>query len=465
MTARAPVLASSAGLWMLMLLAGGCGLDDEATSDASAGQSVRAAPSEETLPPVVLPDLSGVAAGVRAQVRERYAALQALGRGGSVSARERAGAHGALGLILMAAEYYAAAAVAYEHAQAIAPDDARWPYYLGQLHRIKGEPALAARFFERAVELRPSDVAALVWLGQARLDQGRPDAAAPLFDHAVLLAPGSAAALAGVGHVALARRDHLRAIEYLERALATEPGAASLHYPLAMAYRASGDVAQTEAHLRAPGGAEPTLDDPLMEAYENVLETPLAFERRGVRALAESDWAGAAEFFRRGLELAPENASLRHRLATAMVIGGDTRGAVAELEETLRRSPGFARAYFSLGAILDLSGRSREAVDMFTAALTFKSDYLEARIGLAEALRVTGRLEEALTQYEQVVAVDPGFSEMWVAGADTLIRLGRYQDTRAWLTEARQVLPDEPALAQIDETIEALLAVRRSVGR
>lgn len=54
--------------------------------------------------------------------------------------------------------------------------------YLGQLHRIKGELAMAAQFFERVLELRPSDVATLVWLGQARLDQERPEAADPLFD-------------------------------------------------------------------------------------------------------------------------------------------------------------------------------------------------------------------------------------------------------------------------------------------
>ena len=43
-----------------------------------------------------------------------------------------------MGTLLAAAEQLEAAEPCYLNAQTLAPDDARWPYYLGQLYRIKG---------------------------------------------------------------------------------------------------------------------------------------------------------------------------------------------------------------------------------------------------------------------------------------------------------------------------------------
>jgi tetratricopeptide (TPR) repeat protein len=155
---------------------------------------------------------------------------------------ELASAYGAFGLVLMATNYGDAANASLLHAQALAPDDMRWPYYLGQLHTLIGDGTRATEFFERAVDLQPTNVATLVSLGRAYLDQGRPEAAERLFDQALLLEPSSGAVLAGMGRAALAQRDYRGAAEHLERALAVEPRASSLRYPLAMAHRALGNV-------------------------------------------------------------------------------------------------------------------------------------------------------------------------------------------------------------------------------
>jgi tetratricopeptide (TPR) repeat protein len=107
---------------------------------------------------------------------------------------ELGAAYGELGLILMAAEYYEAAASCYLTAQALVPDDAQWPYYLGHLYRIQGDTAKAARFFSQASDLRPGDAPTLVWLGEMYLDQNRPGQAEPLFLRALSQDPSSAAA-------------------------------------------------------------------------------------------------------------------------------------------------------------------------------------------------------------------------------------------------------------------------------
>ena len=449
-----------AAVWFLCSMTTGC-VDPDVPEGAAGSATADLAPlNSAELPPVSLPDLSRLAAPAAAQVRARYRTVQGALES-DAPADEIANAYGALGLILMAAEYFDSAAVSYRHAEALALRDPRWPYYLGHLHRMTEERGAAIAAFERALTLRPSDVPTLVWLGRARLDEGRPDLAERQFRQAAAFDPHAAAALAGAGRAALARRNSLGAAEYLERALVAAPQASRLHYPLAMAYRALGEIDLAEAHLARRGSVEPPLADPLMEELDALLPSAMKFEGRGIRALQSGRWAAAVDAFREGLELEPDNASLRQRLATALAAGGDTRAAMEQLEETLRREPDFARAHFSLGAVLALQGRQTEAVERYEIALGLQPGYLEARMGLAEALRGAGRLSDSLPHYLEVTRVDPGFAEAWFGRADALVRLGRLEEARAWLSEARSVHPDRPELVSLDAAVSRSLGVAR----
>ena len=120
-----------------------------------------------------MPDLSRLPQSVQTQVRDRYAALAARSASTQMPPEELAQAHGDVGLILMATGYHAAAETSLRNAQALAPREARWPYYLGQLFLLTSDRANTLKSFERALELRPTDLPTIVRLGEAYLDQGR----------------------------------------------------------------------------------------------------------------------------------------------------------------------------------------------------------------------------------------------------------------------------------------------------
>ena len=82
-----------------------------------------------------------------------------------------------MGKLLMAAGFRDPAETALLGAQALAPADMRWSYYLGDLYRTKGDIPKAMAAFERALQSAPDDAAPIMALAEADLDQGRPDAA------------------------------------------------------------------------------------------------------------------------------------------------------------------------------------------------------------------------------------------------------------------------------------------------
>jgi tetratricopeptide (TPR) repeat protein len=399
-------------------------------------------PAREPLRAVSLPDLARASRQVRDQLHRQYEGLTQKTQNRNTPSAELATAYGEMGMLLMAAEYRDAAEACLLNAQNLAPAVMRWPYYLGHLYKIRGEAAKSIASFERARALQPDDVNTLVWLGDGYLDRGQPETAEPLFASAVSQQPQSVAALFGLGRAALARSDYARAAQYLEQALAVDPRAAVIHYPLALAYRGLGEAVKADAHMRQRNPGEIRPPDPLMQELETLLESAVAYEVRGARALDEHDWKNAAASFRKGIALAPGEPSLHHKLGTALFLEGDAAGAAEAFEVALRLSPHFAKAHYSLGIMHGSMGRNRQAIEHLTAAVRDDPAYVEARLRLADVLRASGRAAASLPHYEQSAALDPRVPDAQFGYALALVDLGRYREARDRFREGMSRYPE-----------------------
>ena len=405
-----------------------------------------AAGGGSALEPVELPDLSRVSDSVRAQVEARWrpvADLQATGSAVGAAAET----YGAFGMVLMAAEFPNAALPAFRNARALAGSDVRWPYYLAHLHRDAGALDDAAEAFEAARRLQPDDMAVLVWLGDVRLAQGDAAAAGLLFERALSVYPDSLSARFGLARAALMREEFAAAARGLEEILKLEPSATAAHYPLGQAYLRLGETDRAQEHLRQREAADIRPADPLMAALDGLLESAQAYETRGIEALNREDWEGAATAFRRGLEIDPADAELRHRLGTALYLQGDLATARAELERAAAEAPELPQAHYSLGVLLQEAGRHREAAERFAAALRARSSYAEARLGLAHSLRRSGDPEGALAEYRQVSRMNPDLVEAAFGEAMALVVLHRWGAARGRLEQVAEAHPGDIGLS------------------
>ena len=409
-----------------------------------AAASSPAGPAQPALLPVVLPDLGRVHASVRAQLRESYAEVTAAG------SRRSGEAWGELGRLLMAGEYLDESERCFRNAHVLAPDDFRWPYYLGHVFRSTGRLTEAVEYFERALRLRPDDLAALTWLGQVHVDAGRPEAAEPHLARTRVLHPDTPAVLFQLGRAAAARRDYATAVARFEDALRLEPAATAIHYPLAMAYRGLGDLEKALVHLdrsgdRAGDGAGVTLADPLMAEVNTALRSPQVHWDLGLVAGARDDWPEAVRQFREAARLAPELPVVRLNLGLALNRAGEARAALDQLGEAVRLDPRLAAAHFAMGTLYERSGRDEEAVERYTLAAAQDPNHAEAHLRLADTLRRTDRLEASLAPYRRAIELEPGWREARFGEAMALVRLARYPEAVQCLRAATNLHPGEPA--------------------
>lgn len=409
-------------------------------------------PAGQPLPPVVLPDLSGLHASVERQLREAHASLMATEGRTDASPRERADAFGEMGMLFIATRFAGEAERCYRNAQRLAADDVRWSYYLAHVLNNSSNPTEAAEHFERARELRPDDLATLVWLGRVYLDLGEPAQATARLTDALSLAPNQPAVQFELGWAALAQQDYARAVEHLTAAAALDSEATVVHYPLALAYRGQGDLEQATHHFERRGGSSTSgrnpgvpfkLEDPLLAALGGAVRTPQFYRDRGLDAAAAGNWPQAVEYYRRALEAEPDYAAMRVNLGSALERVGDARGALDEYEEALRLDPGLHEAHFGLGWLLERAGRDQEAIERYTAAVTANPTFVGAHLALADSLRRTGRLEQSLAHYREVIELRPADVGARFGEAMALVRLARYTEARERLTEAMSVRPDQ----------------------
>jgi tetratricopeptide (TPR) repeat protein len=409
--------------------------------------------ARRALLPVTLPELTRVDPGVQKQIRERYDTLKAAMDNSSTPIADLASDYGHYGMVLQAAEFFDAAEPSYLNAQKLAPDDVRWPYYLANLYKSRGETDKAEASFKRALQLQPDDIATLIWLGRLELDQGKTADAEQRFTKAYALSPNAVAVLAGLGRVAVEKRDYASAVKYLEQALAIDPEGESLHAPLATAYRGLGQLDKARPHIGQWKNRDLPVPDPRQQDMDLLLESGLSYELRGIREFEIRDWKGAAEFFRRGLALTPDNSplrrSLQHKLGTALYLNGDLAGAETNFEAVAEAAPpegideAAAKAHYSLAVLLASDPkRVSQALPHFDAAIRYQPNYIEAHLAMADFLRRRHQPEPALMQYRETLDINPRNSVARLGYAMCLVDAKRYKEARSWLEDAANQFPD-----------------------
>ena len=409
-------------------------------------QSHQAQVSRPNLEAIPFPDVSAMDESVRKQLSDFQTELMALSRSPATTEESMAEAYGRAGMVYHTYDLVVAAAACYRNAHRLAPEDSRWSYYLAVVHQSRGEFDKASTYFEKALNRGPSDLASLLGLARAKLGQGHPEEAQRLFEQALERDPSLASALLGLGDIAARRSDFKSAVDYFERALQLQPEASSIHYPLAMAYRQLGDVAEARLHLSKRGDVAPSFPDPLKEELARVKTGRWLQRWRGTKASDSGNYEQAAQMFGQMVAADPDDPIARWDLGTALFQLDQVEEAVVQFEAALRYSSSKSRIHFNMAVAFTQMGWEERAIEHYRSAVGIDSGFKEAYFQLANVLMRKELLEEAIQQYGRVVELDPsnGFAHFMRAMA--LVRVQRWGEARSGLEKGLAALPDDSDL-------------------
>ena len=366
---------------------------------------------------------------------------------------------GQLGMLYQAYGYAEPARDHYRNAMQLNPDDTRWPYYLAHTERGLGDYDAAAKLFATTLDRSPASSAAQVWLAESYLDGNQLGDAERGFNKALLMDPGCNRALAGLGRVALERGDHNRTINYLTRAVQAQPEIASLHYQLAMAYRANNDATSAAGYMQNAGRLQTSaeqlrLDDPMLDAIAALPVGHESIKINALQALLDKDYEKAARLYRQMLSIKPGNTDNRYNLALALMSLGQTDEALSELQQGLKRYPDDVDSHLLAAR---LYGQNRQ-MDMIEKHLLManKADprHIEAHLRLGSLYRQSNRLSAAEHHYDAVMRLDDGSADAYIGKAMVLIEVNNYGQALNVLTIGVRSNPDNTRLRDAHTSVQ-----------
>jgi tetratricopeptide (TPR) repeat protein len=208
--------------------------------------------------------------------------------------------------------------------------------------------------------------------------------------------------------------------------------------------------------------------DAIADIREQFLD-PYSFLRAGMANEQTGDHTGAERAFRRGLEIAPDDAELHNALGWTLFQDGRTAEAVAQYERALTANPTHAKAHNNLALALVELGRLEEAASHFTRSLEIEPRaeiYSDRGFTMARL----GKSEEARADYQKALALDPHCASAHLNLAVAFVQEGKFSEAES---HYRQALPARPSagahnglgyvLARQGRTDEAVAEFRKAI--
>ncbi len=341
-------------------------------------------------------------------------------------------ANGRMGMTLQTYEEYRIAAVYYQRALILQPDDFRWLYYSAVAQAALGNHQKAAEGFKDALRVRPDYLQAHLRLADSLFAAGQLDESHRIYQSLIEKKSGFPQAHYGLGRVLAARRDQTAAVDQFQKAIDLFPGYGMAYYALGMALRDLGEVEKAKVKLalyqqyrlsRAP------LSDPLISSIAELNTAGSEILKRG--AILES--AGQIEQsiaeHERALLVNPRLTQAHINLISLYARTGAFDKAEKHYRDVVAINPNLDDSHYNYGVLLVRQERYKEATEAFLRSLQSNPLNPEAHHNYAVMIEGEGRLDEAAGHYRIAIENKPNHRSAH-------FHLGRILVNQEKLTEA-----------------------------
>jgi predicted TPR repeat methyltransferase len=330
---------------------------------------------------------------------------------------------------------------------AISLDSTAADYFfnLGNVLGLREKFSEAADAFQVAISLDPDREGPRVGMAKAYFALQHWDDAEAAYRSALELVPDSAPARLGLARTLVARGNLLEAERLLRTVQGAGPadGRESGH---SGAERLLGDEAWLS---KSPDRGEGVASSGASSRADTLTRTPVPpcsaeiHYELGRIYEAMNNPAGAAEAYRRSLDLRPEDAVSWNLLGNSLLRLGESSRAADVYRKAHSLAPGEAGILSNLGMALSLAGMSGEGVACLRKAESMAPDQAPLGFNLAHVLAADGRPDEAILQYQHVIEADPEFGPAYIDLARVLKRLGRKEEAVEAIRRASAIDPEK----------------------
>ncbi|HUA17254.1 MAG TPA: tetratricopeptide repeat protein [Bryobacteraceae bacterium] len=374
------------------------------------------------IPPVPAVSLEGLDPDVRAVIEKSRDQAVAEAKSGQASGR--------FGMVLEAHTLYLPAALAFERAIRLDPQQFAWRYYLAVAQEYAAQPEQALAAVTDALRIRPDYKPAVLKRGALLLKLGRFQESEAVLKPLLAQNPGSAETLYTLGRVKFAQGDFPAAEDLYRRASEAYPTYGAAWFGLAEAGRRLGHNEESERSFRLAESYKDRNPPSEDELLREMLKLATGIENRlaeAKRLMDRRQFDEASRIYKEVLTTHPDNIdSLVNLLYMAQFPNQSSPEEVEALYATASRvSPDVPQVYLYYGTALAAQGKYEAAAAAIEKGIALKPDDGEAQSWLADIMMRQHRPAQAIEHYRRALTVDPSFRPARLMLAQLLINTGR----------------------------------------
>jgi tetratricopeptide (TPR) repeat protein len=184
------------------------------------------------------------------------------------------------------------------------------------------------------------------------------------------------------------------------------------------------------------------------------------------QAQARSDFASAAEFYRKAVGIHPEIPELKANLGLMYYQLGQDPQAIDAFSQAIRLKPELFVPNLFLGLDYVKLKRFKQAIPYLKRALLLNATDIQARLALGHAYTGVGKTRQATESYSRVVQLDPKNADGWFhlgvsyleqVEADSRILLARHKDSAYFETLVADTFAEQGAFIQAADAYKKAL--------
>ena len=283
--------------------------------------------------------------------------------------------------------------------------------------------------------------------GNFELQNGNLTLAEDLFNKALKIDPSFAPALKSLSKLYLHKGNLKKANEYSIEAVQKDEDFREW----------SNAIAKISEHIQNGNrNVQQGLFEEAIKNYELISKDhpyfPDAEFYKGLTRFRQKDIEGAAEFFRKTLEIYPEHKKARKGLenVTKQFLNagnksykrGDVSKATEYYEKALGFDSNFYLAYFQLGVLQKKQGQSKKAIESLQKVIEIKPDHDKTWFTLGTAFEADGNNQEAIIHYNKAIEINPGYAKAYGNLGKLYTDMGDYSEAEDKLKTVIQIDPD-----------------------
>lgn len=362
-----------------------------------------------------------------------------------LSTLNSAGAWGKYGMVLDAHSLRKPAAICYQRAFELAPNDFRWPYLLALVldyQEINGKGVL--HWLEQAIELNPEYTPLFIHRGDALKRHGMLAESIDAYEKALELDPSSTVILCGLGQAQMSHGDLTLAISNLEYAAQLAPDNRHIYTTLATAYAHQGLRGRAQEVLKQSQSMGPRnfYPDPVRTKVLLLGVSSVSCLMRADQYFLAGEFLSAIKDYEMAVQVVPDDPYIRFDLAKAYLLTNQIEYAVIHMSKGVELDDSRVDVHIQLGQIMMKQRKFDRAVHHFRRASIHEPDKSYIHALLAVALSRNQQTSEALTSFGRASELGSLRASAQVSWGTTLLSIGEFHEAEKHFSQAIQLQPD-----------------------